>query len=117
MRSELRGGFRLHRLSKCEVCDLRVPVKLIEELVDAAILRDQIVERRNALTGRKLLRFEDEVAQAGAIALRLQRLLRTRNRLRDPRPVALLESLIAIDVSLRPLEREPIERGRLAEHR
>src|SRR5207302_6201822 len=94
-----------------------VAVELIEELVDAAVLRDELIDGRDALIGRKLLRLVDEVSKSGAVALRLQRFLRTRDPLADARPVALLESLIAIDVGLRPLQRQAIERVCLREHR
>src|SRR5207245_8648942 len=116
-RLKLRRRFGLHGLALREIGDLRVSVKLIEELVNAAGLRNQIVERGNALIRRKLLRLVEEVAQSGAIALRFQRFLRPRYALADARPISLLKSLIAIDVRFRTLQRQSIERRGLPEHR
>src|SRR5207248_11622001 len=107
-RLKLRRAFAHHRLARVESVDLRVRVELIEELVDAARFRDGLIDGSNALTLRQLLRLEQEVAEAGAIAGRLDRFLRACDRLVDARPVALLESRLAIDVRFRPLEAEAI---------
>src|SRR5262249_19102140 len=67
----------------------------------------------DALIGGKFLRLVEEVAQPRAVALRLERFLRAPDSLGDARPIALLESGLAIDVRLRSLDAQPLEGERL----
>src|SRR6185369_8959288 len=106
-----------YRLPLVEVGDLRVRVELIEKRLDAAGLGDRLIERLDALVGRELLRLVQEVAQPGPVRLRLDGLLSSRDALGDARPVALLEAALAVDVRLRALQAEAVDRRGLREHR